>query len=73
MPREPRYWMGSDVGTKDDFGNSIIDEFIDGRTRYGSWAIMSLYSFKMYGTGLGMGKGQRYKKQPDGKWLKVEG
>jgi hypothetical protein len=72
MP-EKRYWMGSTIGPKDDFGSLIENEFIDGRTRQGSWAIMSPASYLMKGMGLGLGRGQRYKKQEDGRWLKVEG
>lgn len=72
MPRE-RYWMG-DVGAKDDFGLPITDEFIDGRTRRGPWGIMNPETWEEYGVGrLGVGYGQRYQKQPDGKWKKVEG
>jgi len=70
---KPRYWMGL-IGDKDDFGAPIGDEFIDGKTRMGPWANMSLESWKRYGLNrLGLGWGQRYRKQADGKWLKVEG
>lgn len=68
-----KYWTGS-VGDEDDFGHPIRDEFIDGVTRMGPWANMSPYSWKVHGVGqLGTGRGQRYKKQDDGRWLKVEG
>ena len=67
-----KYWTG-DVGTEDDFGANIRDEFIDGKTRRGPWAIMTPSSWRIRGVGLGIGQGQRYKKQPDGRWLKVEG
>jgi hypothetical protein len=68
-----KYWTG-DVGTEDDFGVPIANEFVDGRTRRGPWAIMSLLSWRHAGVGrLGTGYGQRYRKQPDGRWLKVEG
>jgi hypothetical protein len=69
------YWMGH-IGPKDDFGMTIKDEFIDGKTRlgHGPWAIMVPQSWRAYGVGtLGLGWGQRYKKQKDGRWLKVEG
>jgi len=67
------YWVG-DVEEADDFGAPIKDEFIDGRIETGQWAVMSPASWKMFGNGkLGTGYGQRYKKQADGKWLKVEG
>jgi hypothetical protein len=73
MENENRYWIG-DVGPKDDFGIAIDDEFIDGKTRMGPWAMMTLASWRRYGIGrLGAGCGQRYKKQTNGSWLKIEG
>jgi hypothetical protein len=73
------YWL-SPVLENDDFGEPIIDEFIDGRTAYGPWAIMSPLSYTIHGpldaSGLpllGTGHGQRFRKQLDGRWLKVEG
>ena len=72
MARE-KYWTG-EVGEKDDFGNVIGDEFIDGKTREGPWALMSMESWKVHGVRiLGVGYGQRYKKQANGRWLKVGG
>lgn len=67
-----KFWMGS-VPKLDDFQKQITDEFVDGKTRQGPWATMSLESFKKYGVGLGLGRGQLYQKQPDGKWKKIEG
>ena len=68
-----QYWL-SPVGKVDDFEDRISDEIIDGKTIYGPWALMTPISFKKHGVGrLGTGYGQRYKKQPDGKWLKIEG
>jgi hypothetical protein len=64
--------MGN-VPTCDDFKKPIEDEFVDGKTRMGPWAFMTPSSYRMYGVGLGLGRGQRYEKQDDGKWLKVEG
>jgi hypothetical protein len=69
------YWI-SPLGDKDDFGVPYGDEMIDGRTRHGPWANMTPSSWAFEGgTGgrLGPGMGQRYKKQDDGRWLKVEG
>jgi hypothetical protein len=69
----PKYWV-SPVGEFDDFGNRISTEFIDGKTVMGPWAMMTPTSWRLNGIGkLGTGYGQRYRKQPDGKWLKVEG
>lgn len=44
----------------DDFGVFIRDAFVDGRTKYGPWATMTLESFEVHGVGLGTGKGQKY-------------
>ena len=44
-------------------------EFVDGKTRHGPWAIMCIPCHKVQGVGLGLGKGQKY----DGKGKKVEG
>jgi hypothetical protein len=70
--KKPVYWVGN-VGEKDDFGNPITDTIIDGVTTYGSWALMTPECHSEYGRGLGIGRGQKYVKQADGKWLRVEG
>lgn len=70
---EKRYWHGH-IGPNDDFGNPIVDIFIDGKTIYGKWAVMSLLSWNMFGIGrLSTGCGQKYQKQEDGRWLCIEG
>lgn len=69
---KPKYWMG-DVGEADDFGDPITDTVIDGATWRGPWAIMTPKSHRAYGCGFGTGQGQKYEKQADGRWLKVEG
>lgn len=66
------YWQ-SPVRERDDFDFYVGDEFIDGKTIYGPWAIMTPHSFANHGVGLGTGKGQRYRKQSDGRFLKVAG
>ncbi len=79
-PKREVYWTG-DIGQSsngrfryDDFDQRIVDQFIDGRTRRGPWAIMTPESFAAHGSGkLGTGYGQRFQKQADGRWLKVEG
>jgi hypothetical protein len=75
MVYEPTWWL-SPVNPTDDFGDTIADEIIDGKTNIGPWALMTPKSWALHsGTNgkLGLGLGQRYKKQSDGLWLKVEG
>jgi hypothetical protein len=67
-----KYWLGHPPGV-DSFGKTIYDVFIDGKTTEGPWAFMTPLSFELYGMGLGTGLGQKYKKQDDGKWLKIGG
>lgn len=71
----PVYWLSA-VKQFDDFDDEIADEFIDGVTTLGPWAIMTPQSWATHSANAGKcepGFGQRYKKQSDGKWLKVEG
>ena len=70
-PKEVK-WLG-DPGVCDICHESFNGEFVDGRTRIGPWAKMCTSCYKDYGVGLGTGCGQRYKEQPDARWLKVEG
>lgn len=68
-----KFWMGH-VGSNDDFGKKIATVFYDGKTRMGPWAIMSPASWLIHGVGqTGTGFAQKYSKQADGRWLKVEG
>jgi hypothetical protein len=68
-----RYWMGT-VNPRDDFGLTIGPIMIDGKTKHGPWAIMTPTSWKQHGVGqFGTGYGQKYEKQSDGRFLKVEG
>ena len=67
-----REWVGP-VPEKDDFGYTIGGVFIDGKLQRGPWAIMTPGNHRLHGVGLGTGRGQKYKKNPDGKWVKVEG
>lgn len=68
-----KYWNGSTPKECNLCKASIKDDFIDGRVRGMSWAIMCPGCHTKYGVGLGTGKGQRYQLQEDGKWLNVLG
>lgn len=53
-------------------GAPITDEFVDGKTKMGPWADMCPGCFSAYGVGLGVGRGQRYRREAD-KFVKMEG
>lgn len=36
------------------------EDFVDGRTVYGAWALMCKHCHRLYGMGLGTGNGQQY-------------
>ena len=62
-------WNGSAIEKCDFCGEPIVREFIDGKTKRGSWAIMCLACHNVIGVGLGVGKGQHYMRE----WVKVRG
>lgn len=69
-------WHGVTPTQCEVCGEKLTDEFIDGRTQVGFWAIMCIPCHKEFGVGLGVGKGQKYsvKKVKDGEkeWIKVK-
>ncbi len=84
MP-EPTYWNGT-VPTRCDLSvppvalsvedatlHDVKRMFVDGRTKDGPWAIMCMKCFTTQGLGLGTGRGQLYRLQPNNTWLKVSG
>jgi hypothetical protein len=68
-----KFWQGEPITNKDNFGRLITDQFIDGATLAGPWAIMSPASYSAHGVGLGTGRGQKYQRTGDGRWKKIEG
>ena len=57
-----------------DLCQVVIDSiFFDCKTRMGPWGNICRGCFQSNGIGLGIGKGQRYEKQADGKFLKTAG
>lgn len=65
-------WMGSKVC---DFCHKDIDDIlIDGKTMMGPWAVMceechSIHGYPTFATGIG----QKYKKNSEGDFVKIEG
>lgn len=52
----------------------ILDTgFVDGRTRFGPWALMCHNCHEVHGVGLGTGKGQDYMPDGKGNFVKIEG
>lgn len=51
----------------------IKEKFVDGATVWGPWAHMCPECFGTYGIGLGPGKGQEYKKNETGDYVKIAG
>ena len=65
-----KIWMGS---TKCDIcGEELSKTIIDGMTANGSWAVMCPKCHKIHGVGLGTGKGQKYVRDTEGDFVKVE-
>jgi hypothetical protein len=68
-----KFWIGP-VPTHCDVGQEPIKSvFIDGKVGRGPWGFMCLSCHALDGNGLGTGKGQRYDKRSDGRWVKTEG
>ena len=63
-------WMGST--TCDFCGKTCEKELVDGLTQIGGWAVMCPKCHKIHGCGLGTGLGQKYVKDTNGDFVKVE-
>lgn len=74
MEKVPVYWQ-SPVPRKCDLCGKPIDrEFVDGRLGNSTkWFYSDLDCYAREGSGFGLGLGQRYVRQEDGRFLKVEG
>jgi len=69
---ERKVWIGR-VPCFDDFGEPVTDKFIDGKTKFGPWAIMAPASYNVHGVGIGLGMGQVYVKDyPTSVWYKLK-
>lgn len=67
------YWCGKPPEFCQICGAPIKRRFVDGKVRGTGWASMCLLCHLEVGVGLGIGKGQSYKKLASGDWLKVGG
>ena len=68
------YWSGSPPAKCEFCLGAIKDAFIDGKAKgNGWWCIMDAHCHGKFGVGLGVGKGQRYARQSDGRFLRTGG
>lgn len=68
------YWIGPAPAKCDICGKPIGNTFVDGKTLpQNMWGMLDLACHRMHGVGLGTGRGQMYRRQENGRWLKVEG
>ena len=68
------FWLGSapkcDIGNSHELNGVFFDARIPG---YNQWGLVCPACASRFGVKLGTGYGQKYKEQPDGRWLKIEG
>jgi hypothetical protein len=65
-------WIGRVPPVCQLCGRALPTTFVDGATAHG-WAFMDLACHATHGRGLGIGLGQRYERQDDGAWVRVDG
>jgi hypothetical protein len=71
-----KYWSGSKPVQCQipGCGTKLHGEFVDGKTTHGPWGLMCPRCHRLYGMGLGKGKGQKYRLDPQTRrFLKVAG
>ena len=67
------YWIGTLNDKCDICGGSFKGLMYDCKTSSGPWGNICHKCFKADGCSLGLGHGQKYEHQRDGKWLKTGG
>lgn len=67
-----QYWCGEAPRVCQICDREIVGVFIDGKTQWDCWAFMCRDCWEMHGEGLGVGLGQMYGVQKDGRWLKLK-
>lgn len=66
-------YAGAPPGACDGCHKPLNSTYIDGKTKDGIWGNFDLSCARILGVTLGRGRGQMYRKQDDGSWLKTEG
>lgn len=77
MSRGTRY-VSAELANEDDFQDRFTHRegeiVYDARTKSGPWAMMTEKSWKKHGIGqLGLGLGQKYQRDSEGRLMKMEG
>lgn len=67
-----KYWVGDTPRMCDMCREPFTDEFSE-CAMYGVWGCFCPRCVRRYELSYGMGKGQRYTKQADGRWMKTAG
>lgn len=70
---KPVYWLGTEIKTCQVCSGAMSTVMYDCRVPGMGWANICHHCFTGYRCKLGTGLGQKYKKQTDGRWLKVKG
>lgn len=66
------FWSGSTPENCDLCKQEITTSFVDGKTVHGPWGILCSYCHRLYGVGLGTGKGRKYAKVVKDKTVRWE-
>ena len=65
------HWIG-DLSQGCDICKRPFGRFMyDAKTTFGPWANLDEACFVLHGMGMGQGRGQKYEKQEDGSYLKM--
>lgn len=68
-----RPWIGEIPRRCELCSNIIIDVFFDGHVRSGGWKFMCPECFELYGSGLGIGVGQKFVKRENDRFYLAAG
>ena len=69
---EEKFWCGEAPAICQVCDREIHGVFVDGKTQWDCWACMCKDCWEMHGEGLGVGLGQMYGRQADGRWRKLD-
>lgn len=67
------YWKGTAPTRCATCDTPLVTVFADMRIVRGPWGCLCPTCVARFGMGYGVGLGQEYTRQPDGRWLKTKG